>query len=93
MQKLNFKPPRDPNTKSILLVLRQLAPGEGACRVGGGECTNPAAVAYEDGSGGEFHVCAEHAPEVEALGKLVAEMTQNQVQAFQSAIDEAKSRE
>jgi hypothetical protein len=89
---MNFKPPRDPNTKSGLETpLRRMGAHEGwPCHVGGGECREPAVEAHDDYSGGEFLVCAKHLPEVHALGKLIAEMTENEMAGFKAAVDEAE---
>ena len=60
------------------------------CHVGSGECKEPAVEAHDDGSGGEFLVCATHMPEVHALGRLIVEMTPEHVQNFEKAIDKAE---
>lgn len=85
---MNFKPPRDPNTPDGVLVLRIPGPGE-LCQVGSGECTKPAAEAHDNGAGGEFLVCADHAIEVRALSRLINEMTPNQIAQFEGAIAKA----
>lgn len=89
---MKFKAPRDPNTKSIMLKIRDIPPGEyWPCHVGSGECQEPAIEAMDDARGGEFLVCAKHLPEVEALGKLMAEMTQGDISRFTAAIDRAEN--
>lgn len=88
---MNFKPPRDPNTPSPMLILRQVIESENIlCEVGSGECQNLASEAHDDGEGGTFYVCAQHAIEVHALGKLVSEMTTNQIESFTQAIAAAQ---
>ena len=88
---MNFKEPRDPNTKSIMADFRRLDPAENwPCHVGGGECLESAVEAHDDGAGGEFFVCAKHSPEVQALGKLLAEMTPEQLSKFETAVKGAE---
>lgn len=90
---MNFKPPRSADTKSNLLVLRRPDPSEGLiCQVGSGECNNPCVEIHDDGAGGEFRVCAQHAPELEALGKLIAEMTPNQIESFATIIESKETK-
>jgi hypothetical protein len=84
---MNFKAPRDPNTKPSIVVLRTIPPGSPEiCQVGSGECHEPAIEAHENGEGGEFFVCAKHLPEIHALGKLIAEMTREQLLEFEKII-------
>ncbi len=88
MEHLNFKAPRDLNTKSVCLKIRDIASGEyWPCHVGGGECCKPAIEAHDDGNGGEFLICKDHIEEVYAFGKLVAEMSMSQCAGLQALIN------
>jgi hypothetical protein len=90
---MNFKRPRDPNTRATNWKLRDLDPKDNfKCFVGRGECDNPATEVQSDGFGGECFVCAEHAKEMAALDVLMQEMTPNQIQAFENAIKKAESK-
>ena len=85
--RLKFKPPRDSNTQSVVLKLRDVSIEERkSCGVGGGECHNFAVESHDDGAGGEFFVCSYHLEEVYAFGKLIAEMTPNQLRALNQQI-------
>jgi len=87
---VKFKKPRDPNTKVPNFKIRDLDADEHRrCFVGSGECENPAVEAQDDGEGKEIYVCAEHVAEMLALGKLIAEMTPNQLRQFDNAIANA----
>ncbi len=91
---MNFKSPRDPNTKSNEYKIRDIGPDENLrCQVGSGECPEPAIEAYDNGECGEFRLCAKHLPEFHALSKLIAEMTPNQISDFDAAITKASHHE
>ena len=81
---MKYKAPRDPNTPSgFEIPLRRMDPSENwPCHVGEGESHEPAIEAHDDGSGGEFLVCAKHLPQLHAIGKLFAEMTPAQIYEF-----------
>lgn len=84
---MNFKAPRDPNTPTMIKILRTYSPDENfPCHVGSGECSEPAVQAHDDGAGGEFLVCAKHLPEVEAFAKLVNEMSKAQLQNISNEV-------
>lgn len=89
---MNYKPPRDKNTKSGFEVpLRRMDPSQNwPCHVGSGECKEPAVEAHDDGSGGEFLVCSKHMPEVNAMGKLIEEMCPKDVQKFSTLVTQAE---
>jgi len=88
---MKFKEPRDPNTKSVILKLRDIPESEHwPCHVGGGECHNNAVEAQDDGQGGEFLVCRYHLEEVYAFGKLIAEMSNNQMNELEALIKDAE---
>lgn len=90
---MNFKAPRDPNTKVPDWKIRDVLPSEGIhCQVGSGECLELAVESQDDGSGHEFFVCSQHAKEMIALEKLIAEMTPNQIKAFDGVIRNAESQ-
>lgn len=89
---MNFKSPRDPNTQSIMVKVRDVHPHEGRlCQCGSGECSSLAVESLDNGEGGEYFVCEDHAKEAYALGRLIAEMTNDQVAQFESAIKKAES--
>lgn len=88
---MNYKEPRDPNTPSCVLKLRDIPEGEyWPCHVGSGECKNPAIESHDNGNGGEFLVCKEHLPEVHAFGKLINEMSLNELKNFESIINDSE---
>lgn len=88
---MNFKSPRDPNTPTGIKVIRTFRADENfPCHIGSGECSEPAVEAHDDGSGGEFLVCAKHLPEVEAFSKLVNEMSKAQMQKLSNEIKKAE---
>lgn len=52
---MNFKEPRDPNTKVPDWKIRDVLPSGGIrCQVGSGECTELAVESQDDGTGHEF---------------------------------------
>lgn len=88
---LNLKAPRDPNPPTGIVVLRTFQPEENfPCHVGSGECLEPAIESHDDGSGGEFFVCATHLSEVKVLSQLVNEMSKAQMDALHTAIKKAE---
>lgn len=94
MTPLNYKAPRDPNTKSVVEKVRDVAESERVqCQVGSGECSNLAVEAQDDGSGGLFFVCRDHLSEVYAFGKLVAEMTPFQMSELDRLITSAEGKQ
>jgi hypothetical protein len=93
MKSLKYKKPRDPNTQSVLPIKRTVGPEEKVlCQVGGGECREPATACYDDEEGGEFFACAAHVVEMEAFGKLVAEMPPVQLSHLSELIIEAENK-
>lgn len=91
---MNFKKPRDPNTKPDHAKLRDVYDFENIrCEVGSGECHRLAVESQDNGEGGEFFLCADHAKEFSALGKLIAEMTPNQMSNFENAVTEQERKE
>jgi len=86
---MQFKRPRDPNTDPGLEKIRDVLPSENIqCQVGMGECKNLAVEAQDNGEGGQFFLCEEHAKEFRQFATLVAEMTPNQVKKLERAIKE-----
>ena len=88
--KMNFKKPRDPNTDPCLRKVRDVAAENIVCQVGNGECSELAIESQDNGYGGEFFLCAQHAKEFKELAVLIAEMTPNQVNDFEQAIARAE---
>ena len=87
---MRFKEPRCKDTDPHLKKIRDvLASDRIRCEVGSGECQKLAVESQDNGEGGEFFLCEQHAVEFEQFARLVAEMTPNQVQALEKAITNA----
>jgi hypothetical protein len=91
---MKFKKPRDPNTDPRIFKIRDVLPCENIrCQVGRGECMEFAIESQDDGEGGEFFLCPQHAKEFRELSVLIAEMTPNQIAQFDAAIHKAEANQ
>ncbi len=87
---MRFKAPRCADTDPHLFKIRDVKPEEGIrCEVGMGECSELAIEAQDDGQGGPFYLCKQHAKEFREFAVLVAEMTPDQVNNLERCIKEA----
>jgi hypothetical protein len=87
---MKFKEPRCKDTDPHLMKIRDVAPSENIrCEVGSGECSELAIESQDNGCGGEFFLCKQHAIEFEQFARLVAEMTPNQVTVLEDSIKKA----